>query len=281
MMLGYYPNVLPNRIVAVHFGKFIRTGLAAIIAVNSSIAFAIQPIVRESHHVRVGNVVETWRLQWLSQPKPVCTPPDPNWTTCPCSGFELGQSGRLELIRLRRGKEIDRLDLSGYFGGDFPVADGDEAVLPYKPMSETDYMHGEDPMFAARMVKRPMVQVMSFDDYDHDGHETEFVLQTDTEPCGKRYGILIGISAASPKLHVFTSVAHPEQPLELPLWYWDKLRGTAGPLHEVTWHCGDHASDVETELEVEATPKGFRAVSRSFECDDTGNRGALRDETKL
>lgn len=267
--------------MAVHFGKFFGTGLAAIIAVNSNVACAMPPIVRESHHVRIGNVTETWRLQWLSKPKQVCTPPDPNWTTCPCSGFELGQSGRLAVIRLRGGKEIDRLEISGYFGGDFPVADSDEAVLPYKPLNQTDYMHGEDPAFAARMTKRPMVKVMSFDDYDHDGHATEFVLQTDTEPCGKRYGILIGISARSPKLHVFGSVAHPQQPLELPMWYWDLLRGTAGPLSEVTWHCGDHASDVETELEVEATPKGFHVVSRNFECDDEGNRGALRDESEF
>jgi hypothetical protein len=104
------------------------------------------------------------------------------------------QSGKLELIRLRVGKKIDRLDLSGDFGGDFPVVNGDEAVLPFKPLNETDYMHGKDPKFAARMTKRPLVRVMSFADYDHDGHATEFVLQTDTEPCGKRYGILIAYS---------------------------------------------------------------------------------------
>lgn len=65
------------------------------------------------------------------------------------------------------------------------------------------------------------------------------------------------------------------------MWYWDLLRGTAGSLREVTWRCGDHASDVETELEVEATPKGFHVVSRNFECDDEGNRGALRDESEF
>jgi hypothetical protein len=45
----------------------------------------------------------------------------------------------------------------------------------------------------AEIAKRPPVQLMYFGDYDHDGAATEFYLQTDAVPCGKSYGVVIGV----------------------------------------------------------------------------------------
>lgn len=241
---------------------------------------AADPLIRESRKVRVGAVEETWRLQWLGKAEPVCTPPDPETTTCPCSGFENGQKGQLALVRSLKGKEIDRLDLTPYFRGDYSVTQ-DGAVLQYKPWLATDYNDLNDPMLPSRIARRPTTTVMAIADYNQDGQATEFVLQTDTAPCGKRYGIAFGVTPESPKLHVFTSVAHPDEPLLLPLSMWDLLRESRGPRRMVTWECGDHGSDVETELEVEVTPQGFRATTRDFECDENDKRGKLREETQF
>src|ERR1700722_5702267 len=229
--------------------------------------------LRETKMVHVDNATEIWRLEWLTRPQPACMPPDPAWFTCPCSGFEFGQSGRVAVVRSRAGQDIDRLEISDYFSGDFSAAQG-EAILPYKPLKPSDLDFVEDRTLAAQIQRRPTAKVMFFADYDHDGHATEFVLQTSAQPCGKHNGVAIGVSSAEPKLHVFASIEHPDQPLELPLQLWDELRTSAGPHRMVTWRCGDHASDVESELEVEATPRGFRAVQRDFDCTDDDKRGA-------
>lgn len=73
---------------------------------------------REEQTVVVNGVAETWQLKWQSPPKPVCEPSDTS-LTCPCHGFAYGEGGYLDLIRLRNGFEIDRLQISPLFEEQF------------------------------------------------------------------------------------------------------------------------------------------------------------------
>jgi len=50
---------------------------------------------------------------------------------------------------------------------------------------------------------------MNFADYDHDGQATEFFLQTESLPCGKRAGIVVGLSRINEHLHGFGSFRNP------------------------------------------------------------------------
>jgi hypothetical protein len=120
---------------------------------------------------------------------------------------------------------------------------------------------------------------MDLADYDHDGWSTEFFLQTGVLPCGKRMGVVIGLSAANRRLHVFGSALHPGKPLVLQKPQWDALRSSAGPGRVIDWTCGDHGSDTETEIELQATSAGIRAVRREFGC--TPARGKLLSKTQL
>jgi len=52
---------------------------------------------------------------------------------------------------------------------------------------------------------------MDFVDYAHDGRATEFFLQTGSLSCGKRAGVVIGISETNRRLHVFGSAKNPRK----------------------------------------------------------------------
>ena len=75
------------------------------------------PLIREEQKIVVNGVPEVWRLQWKSPPEVAdCGPEDPSGAmTCPCSGFAYGESGQMDLIRIRDGGEIDHLELTPLF----------------------------------------------------------------------------------------------------------------------------------------------------------------------
>ncbi|MDB4993412.1 MAG: hypothetical protein JWM74_844, partial [Myxococcaceae bacterium] len=50
-----------------------------------------QAILREEKQVVVDGVTETWRLEWIRPPVPVCM--DSTWETCGCAGFSFGEKG--------------------------------------------------------------------------------------------------------------------------------------------------------------------------------------------
>lgn len=86
---------------------------------------------------------------------------------------------------------------------------------------------------------------MDFEDYDHDGQATEFLLQTESSPYGHRYGVVVGVSRQMPRLHAFGTAAHPKEPLVMDERAWTALLHSQGPARVVVWACGDHASDTE------------------------------------
>ena len=67
-----------------------------------------KPNIREEQQVVVNGVTETWRLQWKSPPHPECDASEgmAMAITCPCQGFAFGESGDLDVVRLRNGSEI-------------------------------------------------------------------------------------------------------------------------------------------------------------------------------
>jgi hypothetical protein len=119
---------------------------------------------------------------------------------------------------------------------------------------------------------------MAIADYNHDGRASEFVVLTNSLPCGHTYGTLIGVSPNEPKLHAFGSIAHPDSPLVLPTQAWTKLRTSKGPFRVVDWQCGDHGSQQENDFEVEATPGGFKVTRYSYSCPEGGTHGKLTEE---
>jgi hypothetical protein len=222
------------------------------------------PSVREEQSVTVDGTEEIWRLKWKSAPKPFCDD-ETLAPTCPCDGFAYGERGDLDLIRLRRGTEIDRFNLTPLFKG----ADGisvteDEAAV------------------------RRAVQVMHLRDYNHDRLATEFFLQTDAKPCGKHYGVVVGITKVvvgitkdNPRLHAFGTVAHPDIPFSMEFDAWEQLRTATGAVKIIDWLCDDHGSDEQVEFELTWSLKGIDGLSRTYACMAGGKRGKLLTEDPL
>jgi len=235
-------------------------------------ALLAQAVVREEKPVVVDGVTEVWRLVWKQPPKPACSTDDAGSFTCPCNGFAFGEAGKLDLLRIRIGREIDRLSLTPLFV-EVPVNPPQALVQRWEPSGRD--INTDAPALARRARLRPVVDIMDLADYDHDGKSTEFFLQTNTEPCGKRYGVVLGLSAGNQRLHAFGSVRRPRRPLVLQKSEWDAVRASAGPVRVVDWACGDHGADTETEVELQATSAGIRALRLEYGCDEHDHRGKL------
>jgi hypothetical protein len=174
--------------------------------------------VREEQAVTVNGVEERWQLVWSSVPKPYCDASDAGSLTCPCMGFAYGETGDLFLIRIREGKEIDRLHLTPLF------TESEEAVLQRWPVDyDKDFKAIDDPNFPATAKTRPIVRIMDFADYDHDGEKTEFYLQTLSLACGKRFGVVVGLSKKNRHLHAFGTASDPTKPLHLQKQEWRRF----------------------------------------------------------
>ncbi|HWF08491.1 MAG TPA: hypothetical protein VG297_08500 [Bryobacteraceae bacterium] len=238
-------------------------------------------LARERQTVVVGGIVvggikETWELRWKDPPKPACEPREDS-LTCPCTGFAYGEGGDLWLVRMRGAKEIDRLDLTPLFAG-AEINVGDIAVLPRWPTEENDFAASEKEGFAEIVARRPTVKVMDFADYDHDGRRTEFYLKTDTLPCGKNVGVVVGMSKSNPRLHVFGSVYKPNEPLVLQKHVWEALSRARGTVEVEDWPCGDHGAEQGTSVRIRATNKGIDAVRRTHECPVVPGQTPLAQE---
>lgn len=242
-------------------------------------AFAENPAaaIREDHKVVVDGVEELWRLEWAGPTSQVCSPDEPDvWMTCPCSGFAFGESGELVLVRKKPRQEDERFELAPLFTGEYdtPGEEG-QVVLRRWDVDRGDMEAGKSPDFAARVRARPVATVMRFGDYDHDGRPTEFLLQIGTLPCGKKMSVAIGVARSTGRLHVLSTVEHPERPLVMQSSHWEALRRAKAPIKLVDWLCGDHGSDSETELELSTDKDGIHATRTEYKCDENGKRGGL------
>ena len=138
-----------------------------------------------------------------------------------------------------------------------------------------EYNESDTPGFASRLRDRPIVQIMRFEDYDHDGRATEFALQIGTLPCGKKMSVVVGVSRKSSHLHVFSSAILPKEPLILMSWQWAALGNAKGSVKVSDGLCGDHGSEVEREVELRAQNGNISATRRTYQCVDGGRRGRL------
>jgi hypothetical protein len=225
------------------------------------------PTVREEQKVTVDGIEETWRLIWSSAPKPHCDTSDEASLTCPCMGFAYGETGDLFLIRIREGKEIDRLHLTPLF------TESEEAVLQRWPVNyDKDVKAFDDSDFLAKVKHRPVVRIMRPADYDHDGWNTEFYLQTETAPCGKGEGVVIGLSKKNPRLHAFGTASDPTKPLYLQEREWEALRDASGPVEAMDWACFDHGADAQTTVLLRWNANGIDGRRRVFSCPESPDK---------
>jgi hypothetical protein len=232
---------------------------------RSSVKEYPAPLVRERQIVIFGHVREIWELRWEHPPTPACEPGDVS-LTCPCTGFAYGEGGKLALVRIRDNREIDRLDLTSFFAGADVNLGGVAILQRWEPDYKTDFEDSQKDDFQELVARRPVVKIMNFVDYDHDGMKSEFYLQTDTAPCGKNLGVVIGVSRSNPKLHVFGTTANPDEPLVLQKHIWDALSRASASVDVVDWPCGDHGSEEETTNQLRWTPKGIDGTRRWFDC---------------
>jgi hypothetical protein len=220
-----------------------------------------EPTIREEQQITVDGVNETWQLRWSAVPKPYCEPAFVA-LTCPCGGFAYGEAGDLSVIRLRGGVEFDRLRLSPFFS----QTDHRPVIQRWAPDYVRDGNGGDFQKLARQIRRRPVVPVMHFGDYDHDGNANEFFLQTGVAPCLKSTGVVIGISKTNPRLHAFGTAAKPQKPLTLQKREWEALLHASRPVKVLDWACDDHVSTEETILDLRWTEKGIDGVCRFYAC---------------
>lgn len=233
-------------------------------------------VLREQRVVQVNGVAEIWRLQWQGAPASRCPPTNDDFLTCPCHGFAFGESGKLDLVRLRPGQAEERLALHPLFEGDailprWPVRPKDAEVLEQDQTEKQNRLEQQ-------VKARPPVGVMAFADYDRNGQATEFPLQIAAEPCGHQSMIVVGVDSRSDRLHAFGTVKHPEQPLVLEApSHWKKVLQAKGEeVGLVQIGCGDHGSEQESELRIKTTAKGIEAIHMLYDCTGKDfNRGKL------
>jgi hypothetical protein len=222
----------------------------------------------------------------MSPPVPICPPDDPGWFTCPCEGFAFGESGDLDLVRVQRGKKVDRLQLTPLFADqETPAWESKKAVLQRWPVIEKTDLENWDKAdsagaiqlaeFKEAVMRRNAVPVLGVADFNQDGWATEFVLQVGVLPCGKRQSVLVGLSPGRPQLHVFGTAEHPDTPLVLSPNHWEQLKNTRHPVRVVSWACGDHGSEVQTEFTLSTDRAGIHAVREEFSCEAGREHGEL------
>lgn len=257
--------------------------LAVVLALPGPAFAGRGALVREQRTVWVDGARETWRLVWQNQPHPICAVTDLETSiTCPCIGVAYGQAGRLALVRLQGGRQIDRLDLGGIFE-DFDGPGGVEAgeiALQLHPLLEQDLRRKGLTALRGQVSRRPVTRIIAPADYNHDGQATEFLLQVGVAPCGKRQFAAIGVSKENPRLHVLGSMAHPDEPLVMPKAAWDALVRSPTPAPVLIWECEDHGSEVRSLLDVSARNGRIRAVDRDYGCESAGTAGRLIQSTE-
>jgi hypothetical protein len=183
------------------------------------------------------------------------------------------------LVRFRGRKEIDRLDLSPLFAQTDIGTRAIAVIQRWQPDYAADFKASERDDFQDVVARRPVVKIMNFRDYDHDGRSSEFYLKTDTAPCGRSVGVIIGISRSNPKLHAFGTVSQPDTALVLQKHIWEALADAASePGAVVDWPCDDHGSPHETTVTLRWSRRGIYGFRRSFGCPRNSQDAPLSED---
>ncbi len=242
-----------------------------------------EPVIREDKKVEINGSEEIWRLQWQTPPELECSRKNDDWYTGPCMGFSYGESGQLDLVRIKNGHETERLHLTQFFDEDavisLPPSKTSEpkiAILRKWPVLKGDFdkteLEDED------IHRRRQLDVISIADYNNDSVSRGFFLPT-ISVAEHEYGVVIGVTRDNPNLHAFNSLANPKLPLYLQDTQWAAVR--LKKPKAINWTCGDHGSEDETE-EIFHYPKagGIEVAERTYSCEDGFSyRGKLLSET--
>ena len=221
----------------------------------------LDPAVREEVTVEG----ERWRLVWREPPKPICH----DWKApevgpmCTCFAFDFAEAGKVDLVRMKDGSTIDKLDVSNLVGetSDYTL------WLPHWRRGKDDV---RDKVALDEAKRGETITLMRPLDYDHDGHATEFALRINRGggPCG-HYDevIVIGTSTKAPKLHAFYDVLG--KMIELRGYDdWQKLsRAKSGEkirVEDLT--CGDHGSEEHRWRDVWWDAEGIHVVEKTGIC---------------
>lgn len=265
------------------FGLAATSWALALLGAGAASGHGDDPVVRQQVEVRVGDAVETWRLEWHAPPREICGPGDRDWWTCPCRGFAFGERGELDLVRLMSDGREERFELTPLFDGETPANDdeGRDAVLQRWPVLDADVAAHDVPRLVQDVHARPSADVMRIADYNRDGWAAEFPLQIETLPCGKRVSVLVGVTPDARFLHLFDTARNPHVPLHLYMEDWERLLGSRGSLKAIWLPCDDHGSDIEIEYEIFIRRGRFEVVGRQYDCDVGGKRGKLIEKDRF
>lgn len=233
-------------------------------------------LVREQRVLSLPGQQEVWKLMWTTSPGMTCGADDLVLAgSCPCGGVAYGEFGDLVVLRERHGRVIDRLNLTPLFATHTSPEPGrysGQAFLQRRPLRFSDRLRAvhHDPALLDDMKTRPATEILNWQDYDHDGQASEFLLQVAAGSCGSRELVAVGTSLRQPRLHVLTTVDHPELPLVLPLPAWQQLRDSATPTEIAVRSCGEQGSTTRLLLRVSAENGGIYVREREFSCPASG-----------
>ena len=200
---------------------------------------------------------------------------------CPCMGFAYGESGDLDLIRMRDGVVVDRFHITPLFQNEFNPEFTGAVLQRWEPDHDRDPDAADRPDFRVAVAERPVVRVMNFKDYNHDGQSTELYLQTEAEPCGKSAGVVIGVSKDNPSLHVFATASDPKRPLVMKKFEWEALAKASRQVRLTDWTCGDHGSEEMIDVDVSWSAAGIDGRRLTYSCTENGQPGRLLSKDPL
>ncbi len=248
-------------------------------------AVTAEPVLREDDTVVIGGVTEHWKLVWQSEPSLICVPEGDDaqdWYTCPCMGYAFGERGSLDLVRSKPGKSDEILHLTPLFSDSESPADGQAALQRWPVLDADNQWYDSAPDDVMDQIrKRDPVKALQFADYNHDGQATEFLLQVNVAPCGKKEMALIGVTKANPALHVFGTAEHPDKPLMLYEYVWKDLLESKGDVTRIEWSCGDHGSEEQQEMHLHTDATGIHATELTYACDKNSEKGTLKSQEVL
>lgn len=219
-------------------------------------------LVREEREIVVEGKKERWRLAWQSAPAYDCFD-----SSCPCENIRFGERGPLVLVRAREGAAEQRLDLGERSLQRWPVfeADGERA----RGAVDTDL-----PLVQGR----PVVTLMHFGDYDHDGRAAELVLDRGDTPCSTHSAIVVGSIGKGGALGILSVAGRPDTPIDLNgRSQWETLRRAsaaqlAAGVELVQVGCGNHGSAQEVSYLVRRVAGGLDVTVRRYGCDAEDKR---------